>query len=128
MLYTGELESLGNTGIIQSFIAASNLPPNVTVEELTQLFDAAGLVSNIKILDIAENQADGSQAKTAIVGYYSDETARAALRYLHENMALSLERPLRLEYYGPIAMNEVEAELIKRTNMAILLNGIDSGH
>ena len=63
---------------------------------------------------------------------------------LHENMALGLERPLRLEYYGPLAMNEVgmyprtlaffppdqitEAELIKRANMAILLNGIHSAH
>jgi len=31
-----------------------------------------------------------------------------------------------LEYYGPIEMKEVEAELIKRTNLAMMLNGINS--
>jgi hypothetical protein len=62
---------------------------------------------------------------------------------LHENMAFGLDRPLKLEYYGPIGMKEVgmylrtraflpseqhtEAELIKRAAMAMLLNGIHSG-
>jgi len=94
---------------------------------------------------LAEGQADGSPVRTAIIGYFSDETARTALRDFHDNMALGLDRPLKLEYYGPVDMNEVgmpprpsafffwpliahiEVELIKGASMAMLLNGIDHG-
>ncbi|KIM31888.1 hypothetical protein M408DRAFT_327285 [Serendipita vermifera MAFF 305830] len=124
MPYTEDQENRVSEGIVQSFIAAGNLPVNVTVEQLTQLFDAAGLVSNIKILDFQESQADGSLAKTAIIGYYSDETARNALKDLYENMALGLDRPLKLQYYGPIEMKEVEAQIVRRMTMEMMLNGV----
>jgi hypothetical protein len=93
---------------------------------------------------MTEDQAVGFLARTAIIGYYSDETARAAVQDLHENMAFGLNRPLKLKYYGPIEMKEVgtysitppflpseqttEAELIKSATAAILLNGIHTGH
>lgn len=91
-----------------------------------------------------ESLLDGSLVKTAIIGYYSDETAREALQGLNENMALGLDRPLRLEYYGPMEMNEVgmypnlstirpliripEAEILKRLSLAMMLNGIPHDH
>jgi len=111
-------ETLGQEGIVQSYIAAKNLPEDVTVEQLTLLFDSAGVVANIKLFPVREG------SRTAIVVYYSDETARRALEDLDGNMSLGLSSPLELEYFGPSDMRAVELELERRS---LMLNGLVDG-
>ncbi|KAG8804437.1 hypothetical protein FRC17_005974 [Serendipita sp. 399] len=90
-----------------------------------QLFDAVGVVANIKIISSPEVQSqeeDEKPSKTAIIVYYSDETARKALEDLDGNMSLDLSRPIELQYFGPSTMQAVESEL-KKQALAKALQG-----
>ncbi|PVF97709.1 hypothetical protein CPB86DRAFT_785501 [Serendipita vermifera] len=118
-LYTGIQEG-ERSGITQSYIAARNLLEGVTVPQLTELFDAAGVVANIKILANPQKREDGSMSRTAVIVYYSNEDAMRALQDLDGNASLNLSSPLELEYFGPSSMEQVEGELLKRSE---LLNG-----
>ncbi|KAG8840909.1 hypothetical protein FS842_006972 [Serendipita sp. 407] len=112
-LILDQRETMLTSGIVQSYIAAKKLPEDITITRLTELFDAAGVVANIKIISPPEVQLqeDEKPSKTAIIVYYSDETARRALQDLDENMSLDLSRAIELQYFGPSTMQAVENEL-----------------
>lgn len=106
--------------------AAKNLPSSVNVSELTRLFDAPGLVANIRILKNLYNRPDGQECKAAVIAYYSEETAMKALQELDGNMALDLSNPLELEYFGPADnISTVEKELEKKLQAR---DGFNSNH
>lgn len=46
-------------------------------------------------------------SRTAIIVYYSDDTARRALEELEGNDSLKRSSPLELEYFGPLSMKDV---------------------